>query len=84
MKYFKLFFLPYLKRNTHGIWNQFNRFIVAPPWIITVIITISEVVVSIACLCSDRVFRIANAKDIAPLRPKRIEEFIAEYTSNSQ
>ena len=43
--------------------------IVAPPWTITVMITMSDVVVSIACRASDTVFRMANAKDMAPRRP---------------
>lgn len=54
---------------TYGILNQFNKGIVAPPWIITVAITINEVVVSIACRASDTVLRMANANDIAPLKP---------------
>lgn len=42
----------------------------APPWSTTVAITISEVVVNMACRASDTVLRIANANDIAPRRPE--------------
>lgn len=58
---------------TYGILNQVRSCIVAPPWIITVNITIIDVVVNIAFLASDTVFRIASAKDIAPRRPGIIE-----------
>lgn len=39
---------------------------------------ITEVVVSIRCLCSVKVFLMANAKAIAPLKPKR-EDKITIY-----
>ncbi len=57
------------KSNTNGILNQFNRGMVAPPWIMTVAMTIKDVVVNIICLASDIVLRMASAKDIAPLKP---------------
>lgn len=57
---------------TYGIWNQYKRCRAAPPCIITVIITINEVVVSIVCLASDKVFLIANANDIAPRNPEKL------------
>lgn len=43
---------------------------VKPPQIITVTITIIEVVESIVCLATEKVFRIASANAIAPLRPE--------------
>lgn len=36
----------------------------------TVKITIKDVAVNIVCRASDNVFRMANAKDMAPRRPK--------------
>lgn len=51
--------------------SQFSRKFEAPPCTITVTITITEVVVSIACLASDTVFRMASAKDMAPRRPAK-------------
>lgn len=54
---------------TYGTFNQFSNGIVEPPWMMTVAITINDVVVNIACLASDRVFRIARAKETAPLSP---------------
>lgn len=46
----------------------------APPCTITVTMTISDVVVNIACLASDTVLRIARANDMAPRKPaKQIE-----------
>lgn len=57
------------KRSSHGISSQLRTCRVAPPCRITVTITIREVVVSIACLTSDAVFRMASANDMAPLRP---------------
>jgi hypothetical protein len=56
---------------TYGILNHVRSCIVAPPCTITVTITISEVVVSIACLASDTVLRIARANDMAPRKPVR-------------
>lgn len=56
---------------TYGILSQFKSLLVAPPCIITVNITIKEVVVNIACRASETVFLIAKAKDIAPLRPAK-------------
>lgn len=50
--------------------SHLSRFIEAPPCIITVMITIRDVVVNIACLASDLVFLIAKAKDMAPLKPR--------------
>lgn len=55
--------------STYGTFSQFSNGIVEPPWTMTVAITINEVVVSIACLASDKVFRIAKAKETAPLSP---------------
>lgn len=56
---------------TYGICRNFKRKFEAPPCVITVTITISDVVVSIACLASETVFRIASANDIAPRRPAK-------------
>lgn len=55
----------------HGICRNLSKKFEAPPCVITVTITINDVVVNIVCRASDTVFRIANAKDIAPLNPKR-------------
>lgn len=55
----------------YGICNQFSKKLEAPPWTITVIITINDVVVNMACRASDTVFRIAKANDIAPLSPAK-------------
>lgn len=55
----------------YGILNHVRSCIVAPPCTITVTITISEVVVNIACLASDTVLRIARANDMAPRKPVR-------------
>jgi hypothetical protein len=55
----------------YGILNQVRSCIVAPPCTITVTMTISDVVVNIACLASDIVLRIARAKDMAPRKPVR-------------
>lgn len=49
--------------------SQFSKKLDAPPCTMTVTITIIDVVVSMACLASDTVFRIANANDMAPLKP---------------
>jgi hypothetical protein len=57
---------------------------VAPPCIITVIITINEVVVNIACRASDTVFRIANAKDIAPRKPAQIKNATKYNVTNKK
>lgn len=65
-----------MSRSTYGTLNQFNKGIVAPPWIITVVITINEVVVNIAWRASDTVLRIANANDIAPRKPKNSRIFL--------
>lgn len=54
---------------TYGILNHVRSCIVAPPCTITVTMTISEVVVNIACLASDTVLRIARANDMAPRKP---------------
>lgn len=56
---------------THGILNQLKNCVVAPPWKITVNITIKLVVVSIACLASDTVFLMARAKLMAPRNPAK-------------
>lgn len=45
-----------------------------PPQMKTVTIAITEVVVNIKCLCSVNVFRIARAKAIAPLKPKKLRQ----------
>lgn len=44
---------------------------VEPPCMMTVNMTMREVVVSIACRASDIVFLIASAKDIAPRKPRK-------------
>lgn len=54
---------------TYGILNHVRSCIVAPPCTITVTMTISDVVVNIACLASDTVLRIARANDMAPRKP---------------
>lgn len=64
---------------SYGIFSQFSRKLDAPPWMMTVAITISEVVVSIACRASDTVFRMARANDIAPLRPKENKTLYHTY-----
>ena len=72
--------LKYMQKDTDGIFSQFRRKLEAPPWIITVAITINDVVVSMACRASETVFLIASANDIAPLRPEigtpKVNKFI--------
>lgn len=58
-------------RFTYGIFSQLRRKLDAPPWHITVTITIIDVVVNIACRASDTVLRNARLKDIAPRRPAK-------------
>lgn len=58
-------------RSTHGIFSHFSMLSVAPPCMMTVVMTIMEVVVSIAWRASDTVFLIAKAKDMAPLNPEK-------------
>ena len=67
--------------NTYGILNQYSKCKEAPPCTITVIITINEVVVNIACLTSETVLRIAKANDIAPRKPnKKIMKIFLKVT----
>lgn len=56
---------------TYGICKNFSKKFEAPPCVITVTITMSDVVVNIACRASDTVFRIAKANDIAPRKPAK-------------
>jgi hypothetical protein len=49
--------------------NQLRNCDAAPPWNMTVNMTMRLVVVSMACLASDTVFLIARAKLIAPRKP---------------
>lgn len=49
---------------TYGIFKKFNKKFDAPPCVITVTITINDVVVSIACRASDTVFLIAVIKHV--------------------
>lgn len=64
--------------------SQFSRKLDAPPCTMTVTITIIDVVVSIACLASETVFRIANANDMAPLKPTMQTEIIIYASINKQ
>lgn len=57
--------------HTYGICKNFSKKFEAPPCVITVTITMSDVVVSIACRASDTVFRMANANDMAPRNPAK-------------
>uniref|UniRef100_A0A1A9Z427 Uncharacterized protein n=1 Tax=Glossina pallidipes TaxID=7398 RepID=A0A1A9Z427_GLOPL len=55
---------------TYGIFSQLSKKFAAPPWMMTVKITIKEVAVSMVWRASDKVFLIAKANDIAPRSPK--------------
>lgn len=57
---------------TYGIWKNLSKKFVAPPCVITVTITINDVVVSMACRASETVLRMASANDMAPLKPINI------------
>lgn len=58
-------------RVTYGIFSQLRRKLDAPPWQITVTITIIDVVVNIACRASDTVLRNARLNDMAPRNPAK-------------
>ncbi|KAI9578579.1 hypothetical protein GQX74_009153 [Glossina fuscipes] len=56
--------------NRLEMYRQLSKKFAAPPWMMTVNITIKEVAVSIVWRASDKVFLIAKANDIAPRSPK--------------